>query len=297
MSDKRDATEVLTAGILADLEAGNLPPWQKPWKASATTPRNAVSGKAYRGGNLWFLLFSGMAKGYSDPRWLTYKQAEALGGNVIKGEKATPVFFYKQLTRSVLDESGDRHDERAGMLMRLYWVFNVEQTEGTRVKPLEVSIAPDPIEAAEAIIAGMPNPPVMAWDGSPAHYDPARDRIGLPHRADFHGAPGMYSTAFHEMGHSTGSEKRLSRDGLTERIHFGSDRYGREELVAEMTAAMLSAECGIAPDTLTNSTSYLAGWVKAIKEDPKVILSAASAAQKAVDYILDRKADEVAQAA
>lgn len=297
MGEKQDAAAVLVAGILADLEAGNLPPWQKPWRAGATTPRNAVSGKCYRGGNLWFLLFAGMARGYSDPRWMTYKQAEALGGNVKKGEKATPVFFYKQLSRETVNETGETVETRGAMLMRLYWVFNVEQTEGTSVKPLDLGTAPDPIAAAEAIIAGMPNPPVMVWDGTPACYEPTRDRIRLPRREDFQSAPGMYSTTFHEMGHSTGHVSRLDRDGVTETVHFGSDRYGREELVAEMTAAMLGAECGIAPEALPNTTAYLASWIAAIKEDPKVILTAASAAQKAVDYILDRKAGEVAEAA
>lgn len=283
--------EILTASILAELEKGNLPPWQKPWTASTDMPRNAATGKAYRGGNVFLLLLTGQLKGYTDPRWLTYKQAQTLGGTVKKGEKSTPVVFWKPLTRNVEDANGTTVEERAGAMLRFYSVFNVEQTDGCKVAPLpEVGPAPDPIEAAEAIIAGMPNPPKLRFGGSDrACYSPMLDLIMMPAREAFHGAAEVYSTLFHEHGHSTGHESRLGRKGVTEGQHFGSDAYGREELVAEMTAAFLGAECGIAPAVIENTVAYLANWIAAIKEDPRVILTAAAQAQKAADYILDRQ--------
>jgi antirestriction protein ArdC len=283
------AAEVLTASILADLEAGNLPPWQKPWRMSADAPRNATTGKAYRGANVWLLLLTAQNKGYTDPRWLTYNQAQSLGGSVLRGEKGTPVVFWKMTVKHADNADGETVESRSAML-RFYTVFNVAQTEGCKLADLPPAPpAPDPIDAAEAIVAGMPNPPRILWNGgNRACYSPSLDLIQLPARDSFESAEAVYGTQFHEMGHSTGHEKRLGRTGVVEGQHFGSDSYGREELVAEMTAAMLSAEAGIAPAVIPNATAYLASWIRTIKEDPRVILTAAAQAQKASDYILGR---------
>lgn len=284
------AEEILTARILADLEAGNLPPWRKPWRADVSMPRNARTGKAYRGGNVWLLLFMQEAMGYSDPRWMTYKQANDLGGSVRKGEKGTPVVFWKIDKRETVNADGETEQKSSAML-RFYTVFNVAQTDGCKVAPLEVSErVHEPIAAAEAIIAGMPNPPRIVEDGSRACYSPALDLIQLPHRADFETNEAFYATANHELVHSTGHVNRLARTGVVDGQHFGSDGYGREELVAEMGAAFLNGESGIAPATIENTASYLASWIRTIKENPRVILAAAGAAQKATDYILGRTA-------
>lgn len=278
--------EILTERILADLEAGNVPPWHKPWRADVSMPRNASSGKAYRGANVWLLLLTAQANGYSDPRWMTFNQCKELGGSVLPGSKSTPVVFWKSMPGK---EAEDGTTERGGMMLRFYSVFNVAQTEGCKLADLPtVENIIDPIEAAEAIVAGMPNPPRIVHDGSRACYSPMLDLIQLPKREAFDNAEAVYGTLFHELGHSTGHPTRLARTGVTEGQHFGSDNYGREELVAEMTAAFLAAEAGIAPAIMPNTTAYLASWIRTIKEDPRIILTAAAQAQKAADHILGR---------
>lgn len=286
----QDAAGILAEQLIASIEAGNLPPWRKTWDADSNMPRNAVTGKAYRGANVWFLLLAGAAGGYSDPRWVTFNQAREAGGSVVKGAKSTPVVFWKPLTREVVAENGAVEDVRAGALLRFYRVFNVEQTEGCRFKALpEPRPEPDRIADAEAIVTGMPNPPRFnERAGAQAAYMPTTDTITMARIADFGTAEEYYATRFHEMAHATGADHRLGRDGVTEAVHFGSERYGREELVAEMTAALLGGECGIAPATIENSAAYLASWLRTLRAEPRMLLTAAAQAQKAADYILDR---------
>lgn len=277
--------EDITAGIIADIEAGNLPAWRKPWSAGAGMPRNAKSGRAYRGLNVWWLLMAGRAKGYTDPRWLTFKQAREAGGSVRKGERGTLVAFFQPPIRP-----DDEHPEGRPPFWTTYTVFNVEQTDGCNIKPLDTATKDhDPIEAAEAIIAGMPNPPRFIENpGAQASYTPVLDVIETALLRDFDTADDFYATKFHEMGHATGAEHRLGRDGVNERQHFGSDKYGREELVAEMTSALLAGECGLSAATVENSEAYLAAWLRTLRAEPRILLTAAAQAQRAADYILDR---------
>ena len=147
-----------------------------------------------------------------------------------------------------------------------------------------------PIESAEAIVKGMPNPPAFEQD-SQAAYIPSRDAVTMPSRTAFESQSEYYSTLFHELTHSTGHAKRLAREGFDPQ-KFGSESYSREELIAEMGSAMLCGIAGIEQATISNSAAYLQSWIKRLKADSRLVVSAASAAQKAADYIRGESAKD-----
>ena len=261
--------EYVTERILKELEKGEVP-WRKPW--DGLPPMNWKSEKHYRGINS-FLLPGG--------EYVTFKQAKDAGGSVKKGEKGYMVVFYKTL------EVNDR--ERAGEktnlpYLRYYTVFEVSQCEGIERKRVKNPNA-NPIASAEEIVTGYKNAPVVLQEGDRASYSPAKDIVKMPYTETFEGMEEYYSTLFHELAHSTGHEKRLARKGIVESAGFGSDPYATEELIAEMTAAMLCGVAGIG-STIENSAAYIAGWRKRLSEDPRLIVKAASMAQKASDHIL-----------
>jgi len=280
--------EIVTERILEKLEAGTVP-WHKPW-AGGGCPQNLVSGKEYRGVNI-FLLGS---QGFTSPFWVTFKQAKQLGGSVRKGEHGTPCIFWKFLARDTENPVTGETETKQIPLIRYYSVFNVEQCDSISHRRLEVEHDEpkpfNPIEAAEAIVSGYPEPPTIAHDGrGSAYYRPATDSIHMPKQETFDSEEHYYATLFHEMGHSTGSESRLARPGVTNPIRYGSHRYSQEELCAEMSSAFLLAEAGIDSGSLmNNSASYVASWVKALRDDKKLVVLAAAQAQRAADHILDR---------
>ena len=286
-TEKRDMFQETTDKIVAMLEAGTAP-WRKPW-TSADAPRN-IEGRPYNGINVFIL---GMQP-FTNPFWMTFNQAKARGGNVRKGEKGTTVVFWKIMRVTDKDEKSGEKVSKTIPMLRSFTVFNVEQTENVNLprkvrdwKPTQVSEF-EGYEAAEKIMAEYPDAPAVLT-GSAAFYVPASDTITLPARESFHSPAEFYSTAFHEMGHSTGHEKRLNREGIANIGAFGTHEYGREELVAEMTAAFLAAEAGIEV-THDNSAAYLASWVRTIKADPRAVVVAAGKAQKAAEHILGRAA-------
>ena len=187
-------------------------------------------------------------------------------------------------------------------LVRYYSVFNVEQCDDISHKRLEAQTEEpepfNPIEAAEAIVSGYPDPPTIAHDGgASAYYRPRTDSIHMPERETFDSGEHYYGTLLHEIGHSTGSETRLARPGITDKIRHGSQTYALEELVAEMSAAFLLAEAGINSEGLMdNSASYIASWIKSLRDDPKLVVRAGAQAQKAVDHVLDRNYEQEHQA-
>jgi antirestriction protein ArdC len=276
------AYEIVTESIIKQLESGAAP-WRKPWRTE--TPANLVSKKEYRGINI-FLLAS---QGYGSRYWVTYRQAQALGGNIKKGEHGFKVVFWKfDEYRKENKETGET-ENRKSVLLRYYNVFNLEQCEG--VKAPEPHRVINPIEQCEHIVNSMPNPPSFEQD-SQAFYRPSTDTVGMPVRSAFDSAEGYYSTLFHELTHSTGHPLRVGREGIMEHNPFGSEDYSKEELVAEMGAAMLCSVAGIESRTLDNSASYLQSWINRLRSDSRLIISAASQAQKAADYILARTTAE-----
>jgi antirestriction protein ArdC len=242
-------------------------------------PCNLVSGRAYRGLNT-FLLGS---QGYASRYWLTFNQANKIGGHVKKGEHSSLVTFW-HIGEEKIKSDGTKSRP---FLLRYYRVFNLTQTEGIAEK-LELGNASPrvpSIEGCEAIVAGMPNAPKMEQSNA-AWYRPSSDTVGMPARPLFNSAEEYYSTLFHELTHSTGHASRIGREGIEQLNTFGSESYSKEELVAEMGAAMLCGVTGIAPATLQNSAAYLKTWIARLKSDSRLLVSAASAAQKASDYIL-----------
>ena len=269
---------VVTSSILEALESGVVP-WRKPWSLPAGMRPQSVTGHAYRGVNAVLLGLSG----YSDPRWLTYRKALDLGGHVRRGEKSMPVALWKPVERE--DDDGET---KVYWLFRFYSVFNVSQCEDLNIPELDDSPIGeiDPIAEAESIIAAMPDPPSITHDGQDrAYYVPTLDGIHLPPQAAFESSNEYYSTAFHELGHSTGHSKRLNRDMVKELAPFGSPVYSKEELVAEFASAFLCHESGI-ENTIENSAAYIQGWSRKLKEEPRLLVQAASLGEKAAQHIL-----------
>jgi len=278
--------EIVTERIVNLLESGIIP-WRKPW-TSTGLPRNLVSKKRYKGVN-YFLL---SATKYVSPSWLTYRQATDLGGHVRKGEESTIVIFWKaegvkQSGEDLeVEETDDENNRR--FLLRYYHLFNLEQCELPQAVldklPKIETHQHDPIEAAERIIANMPNPPEIEFAGSKALYSPITDRITLPPRELFTSAEEFYATLNHEESHAVGHPKRLNRKSISEAAPFGSPTYS----FAEMSAAYLCAEAGISPAVIDNEAAYIQGWLKKIRSEKRLVVIAAAQAQRAADYILNR---------
>jgi antirestriction protein ArdC len=279
---KRDLYAEVSARIVAELEAGAAP-WVKPWSATpgANTPRNAVSNRPYSGCNV-VLLWMAQAAGYRTARFLTFKQALELGGNVRKGEHGTKVYFVKQL--QVPDQSAeDNCATHLIPMMRQYTVFNVDQCENL----------PDGINAGKPSRARNPDTRDELGDTflhttgadireghGEAYYVPSRDFISIPAFSGFKGADHFYNVAFHELTHWTAHESRLDRD-LKNR--FGSRHYAAEELIAELGAAFLCAEFGFDGDV--RNAGYIANWIELLKTDQRAFFTACSKASKAADYL------------
>jgi len=266
--------QVVTDQIIQQLESG-VAPWHRPW--ATDIPRNLVSKREYRGINV-FLLAS---RGYGSPYWLTYKQATEHDGNVRRGEHGSKVVFWK-IDKYEREDADGQTVAKTSAILRYYTVFNVEQCEGVTAPGSDKVI--NPIEECERIVAGMPNPPATVQD-SRAWYRPSTDTVGMPSRNAFGLAEEYYSTLFHELTHSTGHPSRIGREGIEKLNTFGSESYSKEELIAEMGAAMLAGVTGIERKTLANSASYLKSWIGVLKSDSRMVVFAASQAQKAADYI------------
>jgi antirestriction protein ArdC len=281
--------EIVTERIINLLERGVIP-WRRPW-ASTGLPRNLVSKKTYRGVNSFLL---GATK-YVSPFWLTLKQANQLGGSVRKGEHGELVIFWKvegldETDRDTVNIEGNESARRR-LLLRFYRVWNLEQCalpQAVLDKLPTIEIHEhDPIEAAEKIVAGMPNRPPIRYEGSKAYYNSVTDQITLPPRELFTSAEEFYGTLDHELVHAAGAPKRLNRESIAEAAPFGSPVYATEELIAEMGAAFLCAEAGISPAVIANEAAYIQGWLGKLRGEKRLVVIAAAQAQKAADYILN----------
>jgi antirestriction protein ArdC len=275
--------DIINTRIMELLAQGTVP-WRKTWNTVSNMPKNLVSKKEYRGVNIFLLA----CMPYSSPYWMTYKQISDKGGHVLKGEKSTPVIFWKWLDRKDTDDPERAVGSGRVPLLRYYNVFNIEQTEGITYPEL-VSVNNQeftPIERAEQIIANMPYKPTIHHGGNKAAYSPVLDYVKLPEPSSFQSPEEYYSTSFHELTHSTGHASRLGRKGVLEPSYFGSHEYSKEELVAEMGAAFLCGMSRIENKTIDNSAAYIQGWLRELKNDKTLLIHAAALAQKAADYIL-----------
>jgi antirestriction protein ArdC len=289
-TDKKDCYEIITERIMDLLNQGEIP-WRKPWKSNLGFPRNLISGKPYRGVNV-FLLHS---LHYESPFFLTFKQALDLGGNVRKGEKACPVVFWKKWDKLNADGS-----KESIPMMRFYYVFNVAQCENIPAEKLPVvadveTVADDcDYSRAGQIWQEMPNKPQLKHGMAKAYYSPAGDYIGMPDETRFATRGHYYATLFHEATHATGHATRLDRRQPDENINYGSADYSKEELCAEMGSAFLCGMAGIGDTSglIENSAAYIANWLHALRNDKRLVVQAAGLAQRAADYILNVKHEE-----
>lgn len=281
-STKLDLYQIVTDKIINLLEQGTVP-WQKPW-AEAGIPMNLLSKRPYRGVNLWLLL----SLDYERNLFLTWDQLKKLGGSVNKGEQGHVVIYWK--TSQKKDESVDGEKEKKVPLLRYYKVFNIAQCRDlpeTLVEPI-VEKEHDSIIECDSIIHLMPQCPVIKHKEQKAFYHIEEDYINMPRKKSFKSIEGYYATLFHELVHSTGHEKRLNRSTITEMAEFGSEPYSIEELVAELGSAYLSSYAGILNSGIQNSASYIAGWLKKLKDDKRFIIRASGNAQRAVDFIINQ---------
>lgn len=276
----------VTARVIAELEAGRLP-WVQPWeraRCGCTMPHNAGTGRAYSGINVLILWAAVVEGGYASQAWLTYRQAQAAGGNVRKGEKGTTVCYADRFTPR--DEETKARDEdreaRTVAFLKRFTVFNVDQCEGL---PETFTSLPDhPAEAemvphAEALIRATGAD--FRIGGDQAFYAPQLDFIAVPPKAAYPEPINWYRTALHELGHWTGHDSRLARDLSGSR---GGKAYAREELVAEMASAFTCASLSIRPTV--RHADYIGAWLEVLREDERAIFRAASQASKAANYLL-----------
>lgn len=268
--------QIVTDRIIAELEKGVIP-WRRPWTNNGMAV-NWNSQRPYRGINTWLL---------EPGEYATHKQITEAGGKVKKGEKAHIVVLWKWM--DITDEDGEPTGERIPWL-RYYNVFEInKQCTGLKSRRKEQTFEHDPIEEAERIVNGYMNAPEVRYSSGKAYYKPSMDYVNMPPLKDFKSAEEFYSVFFHELVHSTGHKSRLNRQGITSTAAFGSETYSREELVAEMGAAMLCGIARIENSTIENSAAYIASWLKRLKGDNKLVVQAAAQAQKAADYILGVK--------
>jgi antirestriction protein ArdC len=278
MKKPNKAIEVVTDRIIQLIEETGVLPWQKPWRSQSQAPRN-IRGRQYSGINAMLLAYSG----YSDKRFLTYRQATELGGMVRPGEAGWPVLFVRRdIYQKKLDDGTT--EERQGYLLRYYTVFNTCQCEG--IPKLDEPEINEEIIPCERIVKGYKDKPMVKHGFNHAHYIGAHvDLIEMPKRASFVNSESYYNVLFHELIHSTGHPKRLNREGVV-KVERGSDNYRKEELIAEIGANGLDHMSGIYEKVERNSASYVASWLGKLKEDPSVLVGAARGAERAIDYML-----------
>ena len=288
----QDVYAKITDRILTALKEGVVP-WHKPWDAENGRPRNLISGKPYRGVNLWLLSHQ-----EGGPFWLTYRQASQIGGHVKKGATGSTVIFWKFMARKGGKKNGEPDGEEQDgrgeqyAMARAYTVFNASQCElpeewaaRARVVIPEMDAA-QKIASCEKIVSEMPGRPAITHGGCAAFYQQRLDRVTMPEAGSFASPELYYSTLFHELTHATGHAGRLNRSTLVDAVRFGDTNYSKEELVAEMGAAYLCGMAGVENRTTNDSASYIQGWLNKLSDDPKLLVQAASQAQRAADHIL-----------
>lgn len=283
-----DLRAQITAEIVKRIEDGGTPPWRQGW-TSGCLHLNASTGKPYAGINQLIL---GM-QAQTDPRWLTYKQAEAMGVHVRKGEHGTRIVKMVEVDRRKAEAGGEEQETLGveggkALVMKAYTVFNASQIDGMAPMP-EREPGVEPAEAVEAVVWGLQDTGMKLnfGAGQPAYY-PRTDEIRMPQARDLRSQEDMNSVLLHECAHATGHIKRLARLHMDSR--FGTPEYAREELRAELASAMMAGELGLplGPTMIEQHAAYLASWLEALRRDKNEIFRAAADAQKICDYLSER---------
>lgn len=273
-------------------------PWQKPWEPGEEPPSpfNPVTGNKYSGGNRLTLEMAA-PDGGSDPRWLTYKGAQSVGAQVRKGERATPIVYWKfEDEKTKLDAQGKPVRNDQGEIVKekvklerpmclFSSVFHASQIDGLEPwNPPEKAPQSDfeRHERCEAILANS-QADIRHESGDRAFYRPSTDSITLPEKGQFKSPDAYYATALHELGHWTGHESRLDRDLAHS---FGSEGYAKEELRAEISSMMIARELGVGHDPGQHA-SYVESWVKVLQDDPSEIFKAAKDADKITAFVME----------
>ena len=289
---KFDVYEEVTNQIIAALEQG-VKPWECPWQRNAAALPLRVTGESYRGINHILLNLKAWAQGYRNPVWMTFKQAKDLGGVVRKGEKSSLVLKYGTFEAKDEAPEGETDAKMRGYL-KAYRVFNVQQIDGLEEQfptPDEAKpLATRPIEQLSHIAADViENMGVgYAEGGDRACYVPSLDKVHMPELSKFKGAELFYSTLFHELSHATGRKRRCDRTKEKAGSKFGNAVYAMEELVAEISAAMMGAQLGFQPGHIEDSASYVQSWLTVLRDDKRAIVKAAAAAQRSADYLMSK---------
>lgn len=273
--------EMITERVIAQMEKGIIP-WERPWFGMPDGAYNRVTRKPYSLLNQMMLDKEG--------EWASFKQWQSAGGKIKKGEKGSPVVFWKITPMEKENEDGTK-TQYVVPILRYYNVFHISQVEGVEAKEKPLTENRDPIPEAEELFRSYLAREKIAVNeiiGNKAFYSPMSDSITLPKREQFPKLEEFYGTAFHEVVHSTGHESRLDR--LSKEAHFGNEEYSKEELVAEIGSAAILAQLGIETNhTQKNNIAYLQSWIRALKDDVRLLVSAAGKAEKAVDYIKEGK--------
>ncbi|SHL70923.1 Antirestriction protein ArdC [Nitrosospira sp. Nsp11] len=281
-TSKKDMYAQVTDEIIAMLESGKTS--RLTWTRSGDgLPRNHKTGTASQGVNVLLLWAAAATGGYSGDRWLTYKQATDMGGQVRKGEKSVTCVFFKTLERGSENEADCTEKANSVRMIKPFWLFNLDQIDGID-KPQATAQLNEfqQIDAAESVLRH--SGAVIREQGEKAFYRPSTDEIYLPERNRFSSENEFYSVALHELTHWTGAKHRLARDIGS---RFGTESYAFEELIAELGSAFLNAGLGFAASTIPNHAGYIESWLKVLKSDKRAIFTAASQASKAHRYIMD----------
>ena len=291
---KQDVYRKVTDSIINAIENG-VGTWRMPWHTSgkfAFSPINVTSKKPYRGINTLCLWAAARSKGYERGEWATYQQWQDKGAQVRKGEKATTVVFWK-FANNTETEDGDESPKSGSRLLftRGYSVFNAAQVDGYTPNAEPEAPIEQRIESAEQFFARIAAR--VVHQGNRAFYSPADDTITLPPFAAFYTPLDYYSTRAHETGHWTSHASRCDRQ-LGRR--FGDNAYSVEELIAELTAALTLAHLGLSSEPRPDHSQYIASWVRVLKADSRAIFTAASKAQQATDWMIQRAGDSVRRA-
>jgi antirestriction protein ArdC len=284
-----DTYKRITDFVIEQLGKGEVI-WRKGWNEFGL-PKNITTGREYKGLNSFLLNFITMHKEFKTPYFITYKQAMSAGGTIRRGQKGFTVIYWATVeNKSKKIEVDGEQEYFTYRIPKCHTVFNIDQTHGIEYPKIEKQLRShtEKIYACDKVIDTMPEKPNILHQGDKPCYDKMNDCVFIPPVEQFHSDEEYYAALFHELAHSTGHTRRLNRSELMQSDGFGKELYCKEELTAELTAAFLCAVCGIEQQTVNNIAAYIKGWLNILRNDKKLILKAATQAQAAADFILNK---------